>query len=89
MHRKRAQKKCTRKIAQRRNAQNIYKKNAKKSLIEAREQKKCTEKVHRKFHRKNAKKKNETKKIKIYAEKSAREKHAYKKCTQWLVAASR
>lgn len=57
MHRKRAQKKCTRKIAQRRNAQNIYKKNAKKSLIEASEQKKCTEKVHRKFHRKNAQKK--------------------------------
>lgn len=35
-----------------------------------------------KIPQEKCKKKNETKKTKIYAEKSARKKHAYKKCTQ-------
>lgn len=85
MHKKNcAEKKCT---------EYIQKKNAKKSLIEASEQKKCTEKVHRKFLSKNAQKKwnkkYKTIRRKRCTEKKMHSKNAYKKCTQWLVAASR
>ena len=78
MHRKRAQKKCTRKISQRRNAQNVYKKKMLKKVLQEQvnkknAQKKCTENSTGKMH-----KKNEIKNIKQYAEKSARKK----KCTQ-------